>query len=235
MKLFLDPGHGGKDSGALGNGLQEKDIALSVTLKVGEMLKRHNVEVLYSRTTDVFLELSERTNLANKANADIFVSIHCNAAENVDGKGIETFSYPNSSKGIALAKCIQDSILQSKVYTLNRGIKTANFAVLRQSNMPSALVELAFITNIDDSKILKDKQEELALAVARGILNYLGVKYMESKSNLIKMNLHGKDLEVEGIIEKSNKGSTNYIPVRFLEEFGYKVGYKDGKVIIEYK
>ncbi|WMM26808.1 N-acetylmuramoyl-L-alanine amidase [Tissierella sp. MB52-C2] len=179
MKVFLDAGHGGKDPGALGNGLQEKDIALSVTLKVGEILKRHNVEVIYSRTTDVFLELSERTNLANKANADIFVSIHCNAAENVNAKGVETFSYPNSTKGTALAKCIQDSILQSKIYTLNRGIKTANFAVLRQSNMPSALVELAFITNIDDFKILKDKQEELALAVAKGILNYLGVKYIE--------------------------------------------------------
>lgn len=176
--------NGGKDPGALGNGLQEKDIALSVSLKLGEILKRHNVEVVYSRTTDVFLELSERTNLANKANADIFVSIHCNAAENVNGKGVETFSYPGSTKGTALAKCIQDSIIQNKVYTLNRGIKTANFAVLRQSNMPSALVELAFITNIDDSKILKDKQVELALTVAKGILNYLGIKYIEKTKEL---------------------------------------------------
>ncbi|MBU5425027.1 N-acetylmuramoyl-L-alanine amidase [Tissierella pigra] len=184
MKVFLDPGHGGKDPGALGNGLREKDIALSVTLKVGEILKRHNIEVIYSRTTDVFLELSERTNLANKANADIFVSIHCNAAENINAKGVETFSYPNSTKGTALAKCIQDSIIQSKVYTSDRGIKTANFAVLRQSNMPSALVELAFITNVDDGKILKDRQDELALAVAKGILNYLGIKYIEKTKEL---------------------------------------------------
>ena len=179
MKVFLDAGHGGKDPGALGNGLQEKDIALSVTLKVGEILKRHNIEVIYSRTTDVFLQPSERTSLANKTNADIFASIHCNAAENVNGKGVETFSYPGSTKGTALAKCIQDSILQSKAYTLDRGIKTANFAVLRQSNMPSVLTELAFITNADDSTILKDKQDELALAVAKGILNYLGIKYIE--------------------------------------------------------
>lgn len=184
IKVFLDAGHGGKDPGALGNSLKEKDIALSVTLKIGEILKRHNIEVLYSRTTDIFLELSERTNLANKANVDIFISIHCNAAGNINGKGVDTFSYPNSSKGIVLAKCIQDSILQSKVYTLDRGIKTANFAVLRQSNMPSALVELAFITNADDAKILKDKQEELALAVAKGIFNYSGIKYIEKAKEL---------------------------------------------------
>lgn len=185
MKVFLDAGHGGKDPGALGNNLKEKDINLSVALRVGEILKRHNIEVLYSRTTDVSLELSERTNLANKSKADVFVSIHCNAAENVNAKGVETFSYPNSAKGTALAKCIQDSILQSKVYTLERGIKTANFAVLRQSNMTSALVELAFISNIEDAKILKDRQDELAESVARGILNYLGIKYMEDIKEVV--------------------------------------------------
>ena len=199
MKIFLDPGHGGKDPGALGNNLKEKDIALSVTLKVGEILKRHNVEVIYSRTTDVFLELSERTNLANKANADIFVSIHCNAAENINAKGVETFSYPNSSKGTALAKCIQDSILQSKVYTLDRGIKTANFAVLRQSNMPSALVELAFITNVDDSKILKDRQDELAVAVSKGILKNLGIKYIEEAKEVDNYSSWAKEGMLWGI------------------------------------
>lgn len=183
-KIFIDAGHGGKDPGAVGNGLQEKDINLSVALKVGKILKRHNVKVIYSRTTDVFVELSNRASMANKVNADIFVSIHCNAAGNIHAKGVETFSYPNSSKGSALAKYIQDSILQSKAYTTNRGIKTANFAVLRQSNMPSALVELAFITNAEDSKILGNKQLELAETVAKGILNYLGIKYIEISKEL---------------------------------------------------
>lgn len=198
-KIFIDAGHGSKDSGAVGNGLKEKDINLSVALKIGEILKRHNVEVVYSRTTDVFLELSERTNLANKANADIFVSIHCNAAENVNAKGVETFSYPNSSEGAALAKCIQNSILQSKTYTLDRGIKTANFAVLRESNMSSALVELAFITNIEDAKILKDKQNELALAVSKGILNYLGIKYIEEATEVDNYSSWAKEGMLWGI------------------------------------
>lgn len=183
MKIFLDAGHGGKDPGALGNGIKEKDINLSVALKVGEILKKHNLEVIYSRTTDVFLELSERTAKANKSNADIFVSIHCNAAENVSAKGVETFSYPGSNKGTALAKCIQDSIISSKIYTIDRKIKTANFAVLRQSNMPSALIELAFITNVEDAKILKDKQDELAIAIAKGICRYFGVEYREEKKD----------------------------------------------------
>ncbi|WP_333638226.1 N-acetylmuramoyl-L-alanine amidase [Tissierella praeacuta] len=239
MKVFLDAGHGGKDPGALGNNLKEKDIALSVTLKVGEILKRHNIEVIYSRTTDVFLELSERTNLANNTNADIFVSIHCNAAENINAKGVETFSYPNSSKGTALAKCIQDSIIANKVYTIDRGIKTANFAVLRQSNMPSALVELAFITNVEDSKILRDKQDELAVSVAKGILNYLGTRYIESKTGSkeekqldnLKIILHDKEIDVTGIY----KDKTNYIPVRFLEMLGYSIKGQGTNIVIEYK
>lgn len=176
-KVFLDPGHGGKDPGAIGNGLQEKDINLSVALKTGEILKRHNVEVIYSRTTDVFIELNERSNKANNSNADVFVSIHCNAANSDQAQGVETFSHANSQKGIALSKCIQDSILKDKLYTKNRGIKTANFAVLRQTNMTAALTELAFITNKEDYEILRNKQDELALSVAKGILNFLGIKY----------------------------------------------------------
>ena len=182
-KVFLDAGHGGKDPGALGNGLKEKDINLSVTLKVGNILTNHGVNVDYSRTTDTFLELADRAKKANDFKADIFVSIHCNAAENVNAKGVETYNYPNSTNGAKLAKSIQDSIISSKVYTANRGTKTANFAVLRLTNMPAALVEMAFITNAEDTNILKSKQDELAIAIAKGILNYLGIKYNENPSN----------------------------------------------------
>lgn len=182
-KVFLDAGHGGKDPGALGNGLKEKDINLSVTLKVGNILTNHGVNVDYSRTTDTFLELADRAKKANDFKADIFVSIHCNAAENVNAKGVETYNYPNSTNGAKLAKSIQDSIISSKVYTANRGTKTANFAVLRLTNMPAALVEMAFITNAEDTNILKSKQDELAIAIAKGILNYLGIKYKENPSN----------------------------------------------------
>ncbi|CAK7084050.1 N-acetylmuramoyl-L-alanine amidase [Tissierella sp.] len=212
-KIFIDAGHGGKDSGAVGNRLQEKDINLSVALKVGEILKRHNVEVIYSRTTDVFVELADRASIANKANADIFVSIHSNAADNIAAKGLETFSYPNSAKGTDLAKCIQDSILQSKIYTSNRGIKTANFAVLRQSNMPSALVELAFITNVEDSKILRDKQNELALSVAKGILDYLKINYIEETKETNKYSPWAREGMLWGIDLGLTDGSNPKEPI----------------------
>ena len=85
-KVFLDAGHGGKDPGALGNGLQEKDIALSVTLKVGNILANHGVTVGYSRTTDVFLELADRATRANNFGANVFVSVHCNAFSDISAK-----------------------------------------------------------------------------------------------------------------------------------------------------
>ena len=176
-KVFLDAGHGGKDSGALGNGLQEKDVALSVTLKVGNILKNHGVGVSYSRTTDVFLELADRASRANNAGVNSFVSIHCNAFSDTSARGVETYSYTGSATGAKLSKAIQDSIIASGVYTLNRGTKTQNFAVLRLTNKPAALVELAFITNSQDANILRNRQDDLAVAVSKGILSNLGIPY----------------------------------------------------------
>lgn len=177
VKVFLDAGHGGKDPGALGNEMREKDIALSITKKIGSILNRHNVQVVYSRTTDVFLELSDRARKANNANVDCFVSIHTNAFNDSSAQGVETYSYPGSSKGEKLAKCIQNNVLAAKLYTKSRGTKTANFAVLRETKMPSALIETAFITNAQDASLLRNKQNEFAEAIAKGILNYLGIHY----------------------------------------------------------
>lgn len=178
MKIVhLDYGHGGKDPGALGNGVNEKDIVLSVGGKVTKILEQHNVKVVHSRTTDVFVELHERANMANRAKADVFVSIHCNAFSDPNAQGVEVFSYPNSTDGKKLAQRILDGIIKDKLYTKNRGLKTANFAVIRLTKMTAALVELGFITNVSDSRILKNKQDELAVAVAKGILDYLGIAY----------------------------------------------------------
>lgn len=189
VKIYIDAGHGGKDPGAIGNGLKEKDITLSVALKVATILQRHKISVVQSRTTDTFLSLTERTNKANKANANIFVSIHANAFGNNQAQGVETFSYPNSRNGARLSKYIQDNILAAKLYTKNRGTKTANFAVLRQTKMPAALVEMGFITNSQDADLLKNKQNEFAQAIAKGILQYLGIKYIaEKKPTPIKAN-----------------------------------------------
>jgi N-acetylmuramoyl-L-alanine amidase len=222
-KVFLDAGHGGKDPGALGSGLMEKNINLAVTLKVGEILTNHGVVVAYSRTTDTFLELSERASLANQFEADVFVSLHCNAFGDPAAKGVETYSYINSTNGAKLAKSIQDSIISSGVYTRDRGTKTANFAVLRLTKMPAALVEMGFITNKDDAFILINRQQELALAIAKGILSYLGIAYQEKTTTLYRVQVGAFRIKnnADNIAnELRQKGYETYI---YIEDGLYKV------------
>ena len=101
MRIFLDPGHGGKDPGATGNGLQEKDLTLAIALQVGKLLSAQGADVLYSRTGDVFVDLPERAAMANRLGAHVFVSIHINSATNTAARGIETYSYPGSAPGSA--------------------------------------------------------------------------------------------------------------------------------------
>lgn len=179
--VVLDAGHGGKDPGALGNGMREKDITLSVTLKVGKILKSNGVNVIYTRTNDKTLSLQERVNIANRNKADIFVSIHTNAFNDSSAKGLETYSFPNSVEGKKLAQRIQRQIINKRLYTSIRGIKTARFFVLRKTKMTSALTEMAFITNPEDAKLLRNKRNEFAEAIAIGILNYLGITYKVKK------------------------------------------------------
>jgi len=176
-KAIIDYGHGGNDPGGSGNGLREKDLTLSIGKKISKILKDHGVRVVETRTSDKTVSLNSRTNLANREKADIFVSIHVNAFTSASAHGVETFNYPGSANGAKLAKSIQDEIVKAKLFKNSRGTKTANFHVLRATNMPAALVELGFITNKDDASILKSKQGDIALAVAKGILAYLGISY----------------------------------------------------------
>ena len=182
-KVFLDAGHGGKDPGAVGNNLKEKDINLAVTKEVNRILERHGVTVGTTRTSDTFVELSDRSKKANDFKADILVSIHCNGFHDSTAQGVETYHYPGSVNGKKLAQCIHDEIIKAKLYTKNRGVKSANFHMLRVPKMPCALIEMAFITNKQDAELLKNKQKEFALAIAKGILNYFGIKYIEEKKS----------------------------------------------------
>ncbi|MGL5617219.1 MAG: N-acetylmuramoyl-L-alanine amidase [Sarcina sp.] len=174
-KVFLDPGHGGADSGAVGvNNTLEKTINLQVAKKVEELLKKQGIEVKLSRTSDGTLSLKERTDMANAWKADCFLSIHCNAFTG-SAKGVETYSYTTSTSNLAIA--IHNEILKTNAFTLNRGTKTANFYVIKHTNMRASLVELAFIDNKEDIVILTTKQDQLALGIAKGICNYLGIVY----------------------------------------------------------
>ena len=220
-KVFLDAGHGGRDPGAGGNGIQEKNITLPVTLKIGDILRNHGVDVGYSRTTDIFVELTDRAKKANSFGADTFVSVHCNAATNINAKGIETFSYPGSISGGKLSKDVHDSIISEGVYTTDRGTKTANFAVLRETKMPAALIETAFISNVQDANILKNRQDELALTIAKGILKNLGVKYVEKGESAV--NPLSKYYEKYGLKIIETAPDNVYVailPGKTLRQFG---------------
>lgn len=174
-KIYIDPGHGGTDSGAVGvNNLLEKDINLQVAKKVRDLLVKQGMQVKMSRETDKALSLEYRTNDANSWNANCFVSIHCNAY-NGSAKGIETYGY--STNTTDLANNIHPQVINTKAYTLNRGVKTANFYVLRNSKMRACLIELGFIDNLDDAKILLQKQDDLALGITKGIFQYMGIEY----------------------------------------------------------
>lgn len=134
------------------------------------------IKVLYTRTNDTFVSLEDRAEIANRAKVDIFASIHINAAVNILARGVETFSYPNSRFGGKLAKDIQDSLVEANIFTSNRGIKTANFAVLRLTTMEAALTELGFITNKEDTNLINSRMDDIARHIATGILNHIGDK-----------------------------------------------------------
>ena len=168
MKVFINPGHcPGADSGATGNGLRECDVALKIGERVKNYLEKIGVEVELLQIDG----LAAIAIAANKSGADLFVSIHCNSAAVDTAHGTETFHWNGSAEGQKLATKIQYQIINS-IGTANRGIKTANFAVLRLTNMPAVLVETAFINNPDDAKLLVEKEDEFARAIARGVTDY---------------------------------------------------------------
>ena len=173
-KVFLDPGHGGYDSGALGFGRKESELNLQVAKRVEQKLQSQNIEVVMSRKTDEFISLGKRAELANNYGADVFVSIHQNSAENKSANGIETYYHPNKQGYKPLALDIQNSAIKI-TGARDREVKSSNLAVLRESNMPSALFESGFITNENESYKLADPsyQDKLATGIASGIEKYL--------------------------------------------------------------
>ena len=175
LKVFLNPGHapnGNPDPGACGHGLRESDVAAQVAYLVEGYLTAASCEVMTLQSDS----LSEICNAANDYGADVFVSIHCNSAASEFARGVETFSYPYSVGGKAIASCIQRQITgaftQIDPDLPDRGLKEANFYVLRNTDMPACLVEMAFISNEEDAALLKYHADDFARAIARGVTDY---------------------------------------------------------------
>lgn len=175
IKVYIDCGHGGSDSGAVNGQNYESHIVLSVGLHLKKLLlETGKFEVKLSRETDVYKTLQQRTNEANSWGADIFISLHNNSAENKSANGLETFCY--KFKYRKLADHINNGILQFFQMN-NRGVKEGNFHVIRESKMNACLTELAFISNESDLQILLNHQIEFAKGVFKGILDYYHIDY----------------------------------------------------------
>ena len=176
MKIVIDAGHGGSDPGAVNRKHYEKDVALTIALKLGQLLSKAGADVIYTRTTDRTVELGERCQIANNASADYFISIHLNAAEAKSANGIETYAYGISGKGTELAKAVQKELI-TKTGARDRGVKSANFYVLKRTRMPAILVETGFISNDAECLALfKDGyQRIIAEAIAKAVKNTVGL------------------------------------------------------------
>ena len=172
--FMLDAGHGGSDSGAVYGGRLEKNDNLRITLAVGERLARSGERVLYTRTDDSTVDLTYRSTMANSAGATYFVSFHRNSASTV-GRGVEVYYHTSlsaQSTAARMAAPVQDALVACGFH--NRGVKQANFSVLRRTSMPAILVELAFINNEAENAKLDAEFDRIADAIASALLSFVG-------------------------------------------------------------
>lgn len=238
MIVVIDPGHGGKDPGAVNKGIREKDVVLGIGLKLGRLLNENypDVKVIYTRNTDMFVPLIERSRIANKNKADLFISIHANHCGTPPTRGTETFvlglhrsadnlevakkensvilleedytqNYegfdPNLSESYIMFELVQDIYMDQSLSfadaiqnqfktnlssTPNRGVKQAGFLVLRQSSMPSVLIEAGFLSNQAEANFLNSSEGQQNIAVSileafRKFKSKNSVSPVQSKTN----------------------------------------------------
>ena len=211
--VIIDAGHGGKDPGAVSKGIREKDVVLAIALKLGKHISENfpEVKVIFTRNTDVFVPLIDRSKIANRNKADLFISLHANFCGTPSTRGTETFflgdarsndnldvakkensvillednyatTYegfdPNSSESYIMFSMAQENYLaqslsladdiqhqfKSRLESSNRGVKQAGFLVLRQSSMPSVLIETGFISNPADADYLSSNEGQQTIA-----------------------------------------------------------------------
>ena len=249
--VVIDAGHGGHDSGNTGNGFLEKKIALQTSIQIGNYIKNNsNIKVIYTRSKDKFVRLSERAAIANRSDADLFISIHCDAFTSPKVYGAGTFvlglhrnadnlriaqkensvifleenyqsNYegfdPNNPESVISLVLMQETYLEQSIEAANtiqksfvtnlnrkdRTVKQAGFQVLRETYMPSVLVELGFLTNKKEGAYLNSKkgQREMSETIAKGIINYRN----KLVSSVFKKEKKTADLKEKQINETNNK------------------------------
>jgi N-acetylmuramoyl-L-alanine amidase len=177
--VIVDAGHGGEDEGAKVGSYLEKKATLSTALLLKKHLEEMGYRVLLTRSRDLYLSLPRRVTIANKTKGALFVSVHFNSSPSVEAHGIEVFYYDSKEHWRAraskrLAGCILHRVID-ETGALSRGVKQGNFHVIRETDMPSVLVEGGFITNRDERNKLRDRGylERLAMGIAQGVDKYM--------------------------------------------------------------
>lgn len=183
--VCIDPGHGGHDPGAVGNGLQEKDIVLDIGLRCRDLLAdyhHHHINTLMTRDKDIFIPIGTRVRVSNEAKADVFVSIHVNGWDTPRPHGFEIYArrdVPGGDKSLVLKRMLHSKL--SPVWiaesSLDRGKKQADYQVIRTTNCPAVLIEHGFISSPHDASLLKrsDFLQAQAQAIVDGLLQFFGV------------------------------------------------------------
>ena len=191
LKVMIDAGHGGKDPGGIGvTGIQEKEIALDVSLRIQKLLKEQGATVFMTRTNDSYPELSDRASLANSKKCDIFVSIHANIAFNSEVTGAETWYKAGGERGTASERLAEDinSALVKSTKANDRGARAdqRGLRVLLETNMPAVLVELGFMSNAEEAKKLgQSKYRDLcAEGVVTGVKNWAAKNWVSKNASL---------------------------------------------------
>ena len=223
-KICIDPGHGGSDPGAVSGKLYEKDINLEIGLAIRDFLQPY-VDVIMTRDTDKTVSLEERAEIANKADVDFFFSVHCNSAANTAAKGWECFVVSKGGNAEKLAIRVQAHVFEEPTLTLkNRGIKTANYYVLKYTDAPAVLVENAFISNSDDRvNILKSKAalNYLAVCYSNAICDMCGIQFdlnETPKEDISAFDWSLTVLEANGVITGPEYWKNNKDKVQYLEQ-----------------
>ncbi|MGI6095294.1 MAG: N-acetylmuramoyl-L-alanine amidase [Lachnospiraceae bacterium] len=188
-KIVIDAGHGGEDPGAVYRGRQEKDDNLRLAMAVGQILENRGVDVVYTRTGDVYQTPFEKATIGNEANADFFISFHRNSSPRSNQySGVETLVYDKSGEKLELAENINGAL--GELGYQNLGVKARpGLVVLRRTKMPAVLIETGFINTDADNQLFDQKFDQTAQAIADAVLGTLGEEEVEQEPQLYRVQV----------------------------------------------
>ncbi len=217
MKIGIDPGHGGRDPGAVGGaGVKEKDITLAISLELNRLLKAKGLDIFMTRVDDSYLELVTRSALLNNTKCDLAISVHINSATRREANYISTFIQGAGGQAEKLAEKVQAELVQTTGWP-DGGIRVKNLHMTRETKMPAILVECGFISNPEQEQQLRQSevQKKLAGAIVDGVLAYLGIKRKEEEP-LEEVKVRIGDKEVTGLLIQlpGEVNATTYVPIR---------------------